>query len=67
MSKNNTCCCPSHDPQECFELRYYNYSPAVENKENREQCECSCHDSCDECGAPYPCDCEFAWHEGDRE
>lgn len=38
---------PYYDRQLCFEMRYYGYSPAWENRDNDgrpEECDCACHD-----------------------
>lgn len=44
MSTTEKCACPpDHDARTCFELRHYGYSPASQNEEHREECECGCH------------------------
>ena len=42
------CACADDDAQRCHELCTYGYSPATQNEDEEQKCDCPCHDKRDE-------------------
>lgn len=41
---SDTCCCRSHDAQDCYDLRYDLWRDPEEQRDRDERCQCGCHD-----------------------